>query len=68
MIHRFLKLSSCILFANKHTLIKDVKREDMVLIAAKHAITAKTMISVESSQENATKQDALTKICIHHYV
>ena len=62
------KLNSCNLFTNKHTFIKDVKLEDMVQIAAKHVIIAKTMIAVESSQENATTQAALTQILIHHYV
>ena len=49
-------------------LIKDVKRGDAGLIAAIHVITARTMIAVESFQENATNQDALTQIFTHHYV
>ena len=40
----------------------------MGIIAAKPVVIAKTMIAVESSQENATIQDALTQIFIHHYV
>ena len=62
------KLNSCNLFTNKHTFIKDVKREDMVQIAAIHVIIANTLIAVESSQENATIRDALTHIFFHHYV
>ena len=68
MILRFLKLTIWNLFTNKNTLIKVVKREDMGLIAAKHVVIAKTMISAELYQENATNQDALKRIFTHRYV